>query len=416
MSAASVLLTPPSSPQPLEEEEKSSISNECHKNNNAQQNETKTPQTPPSTPPCACDNVELHVTENDKSATDGITDHQAEPPSECTEETDAVADAAVQDPVVSLTSQPTPPHDGDNGDKSVGRTLVVVTDQTPSERAIAKEIEACPGPSKATADSATRLGDTTASLSSEPVEESGSDEQKDTDHTSAAQSIDRPLEEPEKVEKAGAKITPSKTKAKDPKVASHADAAQQSPQRVRVITPGYKPTKDGSSRPRCQGMAENHEQCTLEAKNCPDHEESNKYTTLQDALDSRDDSSLCQGVTKAKVLCRIKAHICSNHRDDRVLTEGDTFRERLSTLDFTRESKKLYFIDEREVKIELVQGWSAVSPARLNLRSQLLSKDLHPANPELEVPDEVMRCIDSFVERVNGKKECTVMLKFRCLF
>lgn len=101
--------------------------------------------------------------------------------------------------MVSLTSQPTPPHDGDNEDKTVRRTLVLVTVKAQSESAISKEIEASPGPSEATADNATRLGDTTASLSSESLEQSESDEQKETDHTSAALVIDSPHEEPERV-------------------------------------------------------------------------------------------------------------------------------------------------------------------------------------------------------------------------
>jgi len=72
---------PPGSPQPFEEE-KGTISNECHKTDDAQ----KTPQSPPSTPSYACDNVGLHVSQNDKSATDDTTNRQPDPPLECTED------------------------------------------------------------------------------------------------------------------------------------------------------------------------------------------------------------------------------------------------------------------------------------------------------------------------------------------
>lgn len=79
---------------------------------------------------------------------------------------------------------------------------------------------------------------------------------------------------------------------------------------------------------------------------CRHHRTSNITIPLEAALEQHD-TTLCRGITKADTLCKIKAQICKHHRPDRILTEGDIFRDHLSTLTHTREKEVILHFQTR---------------------------------------------------------------------
>lgn len=409
MSAISVLQTPPCSPRRLEKED--TTSSEFHqKTDDTQQEKTEVLQTPPPTPRYD-DDIEFHATEKDASTND-TADCQADPSLGCTEELKVPhANAQVEGLEVSLNSPSTLSSHGGSKDNTEDVVSAVSTGNAQDERTIVKEKEDNPDSTRVTTDHTTRTEDAKESFTSEPARQSEKDEQKDTDHVaSAGEFTNRLSKNPEQVEKAKVEILPPKVEAKETslsipvtatQVISSALVQQQPEQLIRVIKPGYESTRFGKHR--CQGTTKYGVQCKWES-DCRYHGSSNTYSTLKAALAGRD-GSLCRGVTKAMTLCKNLAQSCEHpeHRGERGITKGDIFRAHLLTLKLTRATRKLYFITEREVNIELVKGWS-MSPVSggPSFRKQLMSRDLYPTNARPKVHREVSACIDNFVRKVEG--------------
>ncbi|GJJ77438.1 hypothetical protein EMPS_09797 [Entomortierella parvispora] len=148
MSSRLALQTPPSSPQPFEEQ--CVTSNECQQHtNNAEEDGIDTSQTPPSTPLHESDNVGLHGTENDSEK------------------------------------------------KTVDTAFAAGADKAQDEQTFAKEDNDILHPSGATASRGSALPDTKAGHSSESLEPSETEEKKEIDQSPAIE-IEQPSKKPEK--------------------------------------------------------------------------------------------------------------------------------------------------------------------------------------------------------------------------